>query len=162
MIAGAVGVRETARLIIVTGDDVRVEIAVSIAASKRAAGIGVADETIVNDAAGLRGIAGEIEPEMAGRSCAVINTAITDIHGEAAGGELRLGKTFPGEPREIARRGRNCAGEVSGDDLILALVALLAWIIWLDGNDVRQSGELRQVLGSDADDEVQVAELFGL
>ena len=87
-------------------DDVGVQIAVTIVALQRAAGVGCAFETIVNHACSLCWIAVLVEAKVACVGRAVVNAAVRHIHDETRSDELSLSKTFAREPRKITRPGR--------------------------------------------------------
>src|SRR6266478_314923 len=104
---------EAAWLIVVTGDDVSVEGAMAVAALKSAAGAGGAEEPIVNNAGRLPGIAKLIKAKMSGRTGAIIEATVADIHGETGGGKLGLRKAFSRQPGKIAGSGGDVAGQIA-------------------------------------------------
>src|SRR5690348_5949290 len=118
-------------------DDVRVQRAVAIAARQRAGDMVLRFETGVGDAARLRVIAESIEPELTSACAAVVGTAVRDVHNEARGIELRLRETFACEPGEVTGAAGRGAGEISGNDLILAFIAQFGLCVRLNGNDIR-------------------------
>src|SRR5689334_13469560 len=93
-----VRVRETQAKIIVSGDNVGIEITVPIATLFCALRIGRSFHTIVNNAAGQRGISRSVQTKMPGRSRAVINSAVRNVHRKAACCELSLCEALSTKP----------------------------------------------------------------
>src|SRR5262249_1874842 len=111
MVATAVG-KGKAREVIVSGNDVGIQIAVAIAALERGAGVRGAFEAIVNHATDGAGVPRGIESEVAGRCRPVIDAAVGDVDDEARGGELRLTETFAGQPGQVTSARGHVAGQV--------------------------------------------------
>src|SRR5438270_8800501 len=103
MESGSVSMRKTVRLVVESRHDVRVEISVPITPHEGAAGIGRADEPIVNDTAAQSRISRNIQTKMTRCGRAVIDAAVRYIDGESRGGELPLGEPFAGQPGQVAR-----------------------------------------------------------
>src|SRR5262249_3525162 len=116
--------------VVESGDDVRVEEAVSALRSGRAGRVVLEDDARRGEIGVLRG-GGELV------------RVVGDFGDE--GLELRGREAFAVVPREIARAGRRVAADVAGDDLTLRFVALLFLGLLVDREDVVELGDLRNV-----------------
>ena len=90
-------------LVVVTGDDMRVERAMAVATLQCAAGVGRALQPVVNHAARLVGGALRIQPKVPGRGRAVVNAAVAQVNRKAGCGKLRLRETLARQPRQSSR-----------------------------------------------------------
>src|SRR5271169_6590217 len=95
--------REPGRPVVETGDDVRVEGSMSVAALDCTAGIGSSFQAIVKDTAGLGYVTARVEPEMARSRGAVVDAAVTEVHSEARCRKLALIEAITRQPGQIAR-----------------------------------------------------------
>jgi hypothetical protein len=87
--------------VIVSADDVGVDVAVAVAAGEGAEGIGSAFKAIVNHAAGIGGVPERVEAEMIGMRSAVIDTAVRYVNDK--GIELGLVESVALQPGQVAR-----------------------------------------------------------
>src|SRR5437660_4733435 len=156
MKASGIGVRKSAGLIVVTRDDVRIEIAMAITALTRAGRVGGSFEPVVDNTAGLRRIPERVKSEMPGRGRAVIDATVAYIDGKTRTSELRLRETFGCKPGEIAGPGRRITGQVSSHYLVLPFIHFLTLRVGLDRNYFRLRGNLREPFRRQADDNIQI------
>src|SRR5438477_4856792 len=99
---------------------------------------------------------------MAGRSRSVIDAAVADINGETAGIELCLDEAGVRQPGKVTRSGWRAAREIARHDLVLALISLFGREIRLNGDNLGLCGNERQLVHSEPDNDIAIAERVGL
>ncbi len=154
---------------VVPGDDMRVQIAVTIPAFERADRTiriaafdfrvfpaGRAFQTRIHHPAGLRGIPQSKQGEMIGRRRPVIDAAIADIHHKTGLGKLIGRESLGRQPREIPRAGGGITGQIPRDNLVLTFAPFARGKVGLNGNHIRPGGNLVEVGRIQPDGYVQI------
>ena len=151
-----------ARQVVEAAHDVRVEVAVPVAALDRAPRVRGALQAIVDHAANPGRESVLVQSGVIGQGGGVVDAAVRHVDGEARGAELSLREALAQRPRKVASRGRVVARHVARDNLILPLVILLGLRVAVDGNDVRLSGDFVDPVGRDTHDDVHVVQNLAL
>ena len=106
--------RKSSGEIIITGQNVCVETAVTVTGCEAAAQVSDAFQSTVNNTTDLRRIAQAVKTEVPRQRTPVVDAAVGYVHDEPRSVELFLRESFACQPGQIARAAGARTGEIAG------------------------------------------------